>query len=64
MRLREVETSFLNNIFIHICRSNGKSERSIPVDNETAYYYDFIKNHSRYTSRTISRMFKEVLRRF
>ena len=63
MRLREVETSFLNNGFIHIYKSKGKSERSIPVDNETAYYYDFIKNHSKYIPDTISKMFLDVLRR-
>ena len=63
MRLREIETSFISNGFIHIYKSKGKSERSIPVDNETAYYYEFIKNHGKHTPGTISKMFLNAIRR-
>lgn len=44
MRLREIHNSYLNNGFIHIYKSKGGQERQIPVDPETAYYYEYCKN--------------------
>ena len=62
MRLREIETSYLENGFIHIYKSKGKKEREIPVNPETAYYYQWLKDNSKLTSQSISRAFKDVLR--
>jgi len=60
MRLREINNSYLDNGFIHIYKSKGGQERQIPVDSETAYYYEFSKKQT-LTDNHISRLFKDVL---
>jgi len=60
MRLREINNSYLDNGFIHVYKSKGGQERQIPVDSETAYYYEFSKKQT-LTDNHISRLFKDVL---
>lgn len=60
MRLREIHNSYLNNGFIHIYKSKGGQERQIPVDPETAYYYEYCKKQT-ITDNHISRLFKDIL---
>ncbi|MCG2716472.1 MAG: site-specific integrase, partial [Candidatus Marinimicrobia bacterium] len=60
MRLRELYTSYFDNGFIHIYKSKGGQERQIPVDAETAYYYEFSKKQ-KLTDNHISRLFKDIL---
>lgn len=62
LRLREFETSYLENGFIHVYKSKGKNEREIPVSNETGYYYQWLKENSQLTPVSISRAFTNVLR--
>ena len=61
LRLRELDKSYLENGFIRTydpCKN--ETERVIPVDKETAYFYNLAKA-GKYTAGTISKMFMRLL---
>ena len=63
MRLTEINNSYLNNGFIHVYNPLKQGEeRTIPVDQKTAYYFNWIKENGKYTHKAISKMFAKVLK--
>jgi len=62
MRLRELKNSYLENGFIHVFKSKGRKERTIPVDSETAFYFGYCKSNGKLRSNSISRLFHHVLK--
>jgi len=62
MRLREFETSYMENGFIHVYQTKGKKERTIPADQETAFYYDYCKKYGKLSAGRISHLFRMVLK--
>jgi len=62
MRLREFRTSYMENGFIHVYQTKGKKERTIPVDPETAFYYEYCKKYGKLSDDRISHLFKMVLK--
>ncbi len=63
LRLREFKNSYLENGFINTfnpCK-NGQ-ERTIPVDQKTAYFYNWLKENGKHIPNTISKKFLDILR--